>query len=231
MPCYATRAWHKISFMNTKLPLGRKTIAQIAIKFIAAQAVIMLAAGHLHAQQVYKSVDKNGRVTYSEVPPLPGSGDKLTADSASSGSLPYALQQVVSRYPVTLYTTADCGPCINARLMLTQRGVPFKERTVSSNEDIDAFKKLNTENTFPLATIASQQLKGYEETEWTKYLDAAGYPKSSTLPRNYKNAEATSLTPKKAAEKVEKTAADKPTVAKPASTPQEPINNPAGIRF
>lgn len=192
----------------------------------------MLASGHLYAQQVYKSVDKNGRVTYSEVPPLPGSGDKLTGDSASSVALPYALQQVVSRYPVTLYTTADCGPCITAKLMLTQRGIPFAERTVSSNEDIAAYKKLNNENNFPLATIAAQQLKGYEETEWTKYLDAAGYPKTSALPRNYRNTEATSLTPKKAVEKVEKAAvAEKSVEAKPSPAPQEPNNNPAGIKF
>jgi glutaredoxin len=203
-----------------------------AIKIIAILAIITQASGQLYAQQVYKSVDKNGRVTYSEVAPLPGSGEKLTGDSAASVALPYALQQVVSRYPVTLYTTADCGPCINARLMLTQRGVPFAERTVSSNEDITAYKKLNSENNFPLATIAAQQLKGYEESEWTQYLDAAGYPKSSTLPRNYRNAEATSLTPKKAVEKVEKAAvAEKPVAAKPSPAPQEPNNNPSGIKF
>jgi glutaredoxin len=206
-----------------------------AIKLIATLAIITTAATNLYAQQVYKSVDKNGRVTYSEVPPLPNSGDKLTGESAASPALPYTLQQVVSRYPVTLYTTKDCGPCINARLMLTQRGVPFAERTVTSNEDIDAFKKLNSENTFPLATIASQQLKGYEETEWTKYLDAAGYPKSSALPRNYRNAEPTSLTPKKAVEKTEKEIAEKPATTRPSqpttAAPQSPNNNPAGIKF
>ena len=206
---------------------------QFAIKLVVSLAIITPAIGPSYAQQVYKSVDKNGRVTYSEVPPLPGSGDKLTGDSAASVSLPYALQQVVSRYPVTLYTTADCGPCINARLMLTQRGVPFTERTVSSNEDITAYKRLNSDNNFPLATIAAQQLKGYEESEWTKYLDAAGYPKSSNLPRNYRNAEPVSLTQKKVVEKIEKAAvAEKPTSARPAATaPQEPNNNPAGIKF
>jgi glutaredoxin len=220
--------------MNTKMPQSRYSFVLKAINLVAIQAVLMLAAGHLYAQQVYKSIDKNGRVTYSETPPLPGSGDKLTGDSAPTASLPYSLQQVASRYPVTLYTTADCGPCINARLMLTQRGVPFKELTVSSNEDIAAYKKLNSDNNFPLVTIAAQQLKGYEETELTKYLDAAGYPKSSTLPRNYKNAEATSLTPKKVVEKTEKEVTEKPAsarVARPATAPQEPNNNPAGIRF
>ncbi|MEQ1535169.1 MAG: glutaredoxin family protein [Burkholderiaceae bacterium] len=220
--------------MNQMPVLNRFKTLQTAIKLIAVLAIITPASNQLYAQQVYKSVDKNGRVTYSEVPPLPGSGDKLTADPAASVSLPYALQQVVSRYPVTLYTTADCGPCINARLMLTQRGVPFAERTISSNEDIAAYKKLNIDNNFPLATIAAQQLKGYEETEWTKYLDAAGYPKSSTLPRNYKNAEATSLTPKKVVEKAEKEVTEKPAstrAARPAAAPQEPNNNPAGIKF
>jgi len=206
----------------------------ITIKLIAAQAIITLASSQLYAQQVFKSVDKQGRVTYSEVPPLPGSGDKLTGESTTAAPLPYALQQIVSRYPVTLYTAAECAPCINARLMLTQRGIPFTERTVASNEDIDAYKRLNGDNSLPLATIATQQLKGYEETEWTKYLDAAGYPKSSVLPRNYRNPEATSLTPKKA---VEKEVAEKPAAAatptripRPAM-PKEPNNNPAGIKF
>lgn len=213
--------------------LGLRKSLKNAAKIIAVLSIITPASGQLYAQQVYKSVDKNGRVTYSEVPPLPGSGDKLSGDSAASVSLPYALQQVVSRYPVTLYTTADCGPCISAKLMLTQRGVPFTERTVSSNEDITAYKRLNSDNNVPLATIAAQQLKGYEESEWTKYLDAAGYPKSSTLPRNYRNAEPVSLTPKKVVEKIEKTAVtEKPTSTRPAATAsQEPNNNPAGIKF
>ena len=206
-----------------------------AIKLIAALAIIMPATSHLYAQQVYKSVDKNGRVTYSEVPPLPSSGERLAGESAANPTLPYSLQQIVSRYPVTLYTAKDCAPCINARLMLTQRGVPFTERTVSSNEDIDAYKKLNGDTSLPLGTIASQQLKGYEELEWTKYLDAAGYPKSSNLPRNYRNPEATSLTPKKVSEKTEKEGADKPAPARPAqpaaAVPQAPSNNPAGIKF
>lgn len=212
-------------------PSHRKSL-QFAIKIIAAFAIITPDTGNFYAQQVYKSVDKNGRVTYSEVPPLPGSADKLTGESAASASLPYALQQIISRYPVVIYTTATCGPCVNAKLMLTQRGVPFTERTVSSNEDIDAYKKLNIDNTFPLVTIASQKLSGYEESEWTKYLDAAGYPKSSTLPRNYRQAAATSLVavaPKKAAEKPAATEKPAEETAKP--TPASPNSNPAGIKF
>lgn len=204
---------------------------KFAIHLIAAQAFILSTMGVLHAQQVYKSVDKQGRVTYSEVPPQPSAGDKLVGDSASSAALPYALQQVVSRYPVTLYTNADCSPCINARLMLTQRGVPFNERTIISNEDIEAYKRLNSEASLPMITIASQQLKGYEEAEWSKYLDAAGYPKTSTLPRSYRNPEPAPLVAvKKSPEKP--AVAEKPAPAQPVRpAPAAPNSNPAGIRF
>ena len=204
-----------------------------AIHLVAIQAIILPAMSGLHAQQVYKSVDKQGRITYSEVPPSAASGNKIIADGAGGGvsnpALPYALQQVVTRYPVTLYTNADCGPCINGRLLLTQRGVPFTERSIASNEDIDAYKRLNSDNTLPMLTIATQQIKGYEETEWTKYLDAAGYPKTSTLPRNYNNPAATPLTLKKVVEKP--TVVDQPPAVTGRPAPADTGSNPTGIKF
>ena len=204
-----------------------------AIHLVAIQAIILPAMSGLHAQQVYKSVDKQGRVTYSEVPPSAASGNKIIGDGAGGGvsnpALPYALQQVVTRYPVTLYTNADCGPCINGRLLLTQRGVPFTERSIASNEDIDAYKRLNSDNTLPMLTIATQQIKGYEETEWTKYLDAAGYPKTSTLPRNYNNPAATPLTVKKVVEKP--TVVDQPPAVTGRPAPADTGSNPTGIKF
>ena len=204
-----------------------------AIHLVAIQAIILPAMSGLHAQQVYKSVDKQGRVTYSEVPPSAASGNKIIGDGAGGGvsnpALPYALQQVVTRYPVTLYTNADCGPCINGRLLLTQRGVPFTERSIASNEDIDAYKRLNSDNTLPMLTIATQQIKGYEETEWTKYLDAAGYPKTSTLPRNYNNPAATPLTLKKVVEKP--TVVDQPPAVTGRPAPADTGSNPTGIKF
>lgn len=195
--------------MNSKLTCFDVLKLNNAIKLIATFALIASASSVLYAQQVYKSIDKQGRVTYSEIPPRPDAAAKLMGESASGPAISYTLQQIVNRFPVTLYTSANCAPCLNARVMLTLRGVPFTERTVTSNEDIEAYKQINGDNRLPLATIASQQLKGYEEEEWTKYLDAAGYPKTSTLPRNYRNPEATTLTPKKAAVKPEK--AEKPT--------------------
>ena len=62
------------------------------------------------------------------------------------------------------------------------RGIPFDERTVKSNEDVEALQRLSGQASLPLLTIGTQQLKGFSDAEWSQYLDAAGYPKSVQLP-------------------------------------------------
>ena len=74
--------------------------------------------------------------------------------------------------------------------------MPFRERTVSSNQDIDALKALTGgEASVPFATIGQQQLRGFNDAEWTQYLDLAGYPKQSQLPASYRPAPPSPLVP------------------------------------
>jgi len=114
--------------------------------------------------------------------------------------------------------------------MLSARGVPFAERTVTTNEDIEALKRLATGATLPMLTIGGQQLRGYSEAEWTQFLDAAGYPKSSQLPPGYAQAPATPLV---AADQPQRSRpAAEPTAALPPASPPPPAeDNPAGIKF
>ena len=158
-----------------------------------ACTLLALAASHAQAQTVYRIVGPDGKVSFSDQPPPPSSNAKVTSagkgGSAGSGnvSLPFELKEVVQRYPVTLYTSEDCGPCGAARSLLVTRGVPFDERTIKSNEDIEALQRLSGQNSLPLVSIGSQQLKGFSDAEWSQYLDAAGYPKSAQLPASYRN--------------------------------------------
>ncbi|HMS26001.1 MAG TPA: glutaredoxin family protein [Burkholderiaceae bacterium] len=223
--------------MTTPLPYSTTIVAaRIATKSVALSiaflTIAITATGHLQAQQVYKSIDKQGRVTYSQIPPKPGSEDKLTGNSATNPSLPFTLQQVTNRYPVTLYTIPDSPYCVNARLYLMQRGIPFTEKTVNTSEDKAEFKQRSFENIFPTLTIGNQQLKGFNDIEWSSYLNAAGYPAKSALPNNYTNPAPTPLVAaKKAAEKPNAAAtpaAPKPT-AEPVRAPDP--SNPTGIKF
>ncbi len=209
----------------------------------AASLLMALASVGAQAQNVYRIVGPDGKVTFSDRPPAettapparsPAAPAAATASPAAvNGALPYELRQVANRYPVTIYTGNDCAPCGSLRNMLTSRGVPYTERTVASNEDIAALQRLSGSTSLPFGTIGGQQLVGFSDAEWIQYLDAAGYPKQSQLPSNYRQPAPTPLV---AAKPVEAAPAAEPKApARPALPP--PVNdgptpsNPAGIRF
>lgn len=197
--------------------------------------LLLLATASVFAQQVYRQVDKNGKVVFSDQPPAADARPAATTAGPTGGNgataaLPYELRQVVQRYPVMLYTTEQCAPCGAGRSLLITRGVPFEERTIGTEEDSKALQQLSGQTSLPLLSIGAQQLKGFSDAEWSQYLDAAGYPKSNQLPAGYRTAQPRPLI-----------AQSKPPVAAPAPAaiaPPPPADsgaptpgNPAGIRF
>ena len=160
-------------------------------------------------------------------------GGAGSAGTSGGATLPYQLTQTMQRYPVTLYTSKDCAPCHSGRNLLVNRGVPFTEKTVESNDDVAALQRQAGAAELPVVTIGAQRLKGYSDTEWSQFLDAAGYPKSSQLPANYRRPAATPLVAVQAAPTPAATpAADAaPTPAEPSVAPLRTLTNPAGIRF
>lgn len=215
---------------------------------LLATLLMTLVCASAQAQGVYRIVGPDGKVTFSDRPPADASANAQPARTAndasavantnSNSALPYELRQVANRFPVTLYTGNDCPPCTSARNMLTSRGIPFTERTVSSSEDIAALQRLSGAAALPFGTIGGQQLAGFSEGEWVQYLDAAGYPKQSVLPRNYRQPAPTPLVAVKVAEPAATPSSAPAAPAAPSRVrPPAPANdgpspsNPAGIRF
>ena len=220
------------------------SVARLAA--LAACATGALLATATQAQQVHRIVGPDGKVTFSDRAPEDKKAQSTVLSTASGGAasnpaLPSELRQIASRFPVTLYTGESCSPCQQARQLLIQRGVPFTERSVNTNDDLDALRRLSGESALPFGTIGRQQLKGFSDAEWTQYLDAAGYPAQSRLPRGYTQPAATPLAPAKAptasAPDAPQEAASAPTgrprrQAPPPPPPGAPTpSNPAGIRF
>lgn len=220
------------------------SVARLAALAVCATGALLATAAQ--AQQVHRIVGPDGKVTFSDRAPEDKKAQSTVLSTASSGgasnpALPSELRQVASRFPVTLYTGESCSPCQQARQLLVQRGVPFTERSVNTNDDIDALRRLSGESALPFGTIGRQQLKGFSDAEWTQYLDAAGYPAQSRLPKGYTQPAATPLAPAKApaasAPDAPQEAASAPTgrlrrQAPPPPPPGGPTpSNPAGIRF
>jgi glutaredoxin len=141
----------------------------------------LLLCANAQAGEVFRSIDDSGKVHYSDSP-LTGSDDveelKLDKAPIPNVDLPYETQQAMKNFPVTLYTFPSCGSaCEQARALLNKRGIPFTEKSLVKQEDIDAYRKDSGDSQVPAATIGKTWAKGFLEETWNKDLDVAGYPK------------------------------------------------------
>lgn len=144
--------------------------------------VALMFAGNAQAE-LYRSIDKDGKVHYSDVP-LQGSEDvaavKVDKVPTPDETLPYETRRAMQNFPVSLYTFPDCGSaCKVARDHLVKRGIPFSEKSLIKQEDIDTFRKDSGDNQMPALSIGKTWLKGFLEEKWAKELDIAGYPKAA----------------------------------------------------
>ena len=214
-----------------------------SVRLAALAALVSCAAlwGTASQAQVFRIVGPDGKVTFSDRPPPDGKATAAPTVTMSGGggsstaTLPADLRTPAGRFPVTLYTTADCAPCLTARNFLATRGIPYTEKTVTTQDDAKALQNLSGEVRLPFATIGGQHVRGFAESEWSAYLDAAGYPKTSRLPPSWRNPAPTPLVavqaaPAQQAARPQQPAQPAQVEATPAPSDPSPAN-PAGIRF
>ena len=151
-------------------------------------AFSLLAFALTAAAQLYRWTDSGGKVHYTDTPPPASATDVQKkararpggAESASAASQPYALQQAVKNFPVTIYTAGDCGnPCKKGIDHLKKRGVPYTEKAVNTKADIDAVVKLSGAAEVPVLVVGIVVKSKFEEGAWDEALDTAGYPKAA----------------------------------------------------
>ena len=145
---------------------------------VAAAATCLAAAAQ---STLYRWVDKDGKVHFTDVPPPPDAKNatqKRYGPGVVDVDVPFATQAAVRKNPVMLYVVPNCEPCARGRELLANRGVPFSERDAMANvETQQALKKLTGDLNVPLLIIGESRIKGFEEGSWNAALDGAGYPK------------------------------------------------------
>lgn len=144
---------------------------------------LALASSGLFAE-TYRWVDANGRVVVSDTPP-PGKAKNVAKSgesTADEGFMSFETKKAVDNFPVTLYTSPDCvAECKQARDLLNGRGVPFTEKMLQKQEDVDELKKLVGDAFVPALKVGKQAARGFEPGAYNNLLDLAGYPKSAPL--------------------------------------------------
>jgi len=153
-------------------------------------AILMMAAAASAGAQLYRWTDDKGKVHFSDSPPPPGARDvrkkgipvQVSPAPAATPGVPFAVQQAMKDFPVTLYSTPGCEACDLARKLLNARGVPFKEVSVSTEKDIADLKSAVGSNSVPSMLVGAGVVMGFEEGAYQRALDHAGYPKTGVVP-------------------------------------------------
>ena len=158
--------------------------ASIAARFLTAFALLLLISGLAAAQvqQVYRYIDLDGRVVYSDKPPPPTAKDaqakRIGANSIETSDLSYATAQAQERYPVTLYSFSCGVVCDTAQGVLNKRGVPHTVIDVSAGDGAERLKRLSGGLDAPTIQVGDQYATGFNEGKWQAMLNDAGYPKT-----------------------------------------------------
>ena len=204
---------------------------------LRAAAFAAAALAPLGATAQSKWIGPDGSVNYGDRPPPSASAASASRPAsraapapADDASLPYAVRTASARFPVTLYTTPSCRPCDDARAHLTKRGIPFAEKTITTASDAAAFRAEGfAEPNLPALRVGSQRASGFESEGWDRLLDAAAYPRASTLPPGWRPAPATPLAAREApAQPPLAASADEPPAPEPsrprAAAPERPAS-------
>lgn len=158
------------------------------MKTIRLSFLLILFFSCVAQAELYKWVGADGKVNYSDIPP-PQSVAKVETKTISgtdrSVALPYELAQAVKNMPVTLYSTDKCVPCSEGRNFLKKNGIPFTEKTVSTNEDNDKLMQISGSTQIPILIVGKNKLVGFSSSDWRTNLTQAGYPETNLLPTNY----------------------------------------------
>lgn len=206
----------------------------------AALLLLLLTASAAQAQ-MYKWKDERGVTHFTETPP-PASAKKAEVKNYGTGStgsvdLPSELAEVVRARPVVLYTSAKCGPCDQARQLLITRGIPYREKTVSSDDDHAALRKAGSNGELPMLLVGRSRQLGFEAATWDGILSEAGYPPTKMLPAGYSNPAPTPAAPPRppSAEDVARAKSDAAKAAAAAEKARRdretPQNAPENFRF
>jgi len=159
--------------------------ASSRIPSIAGLVLIAICGSGLaiaQVQQVYRYVDPEGRVVYSDKPPPPNARDaqakRIGRNTIETSNLSYTAALAEERFPVTLYTFG-CGTiCDTASALLNKRGVPHTVVDVGQGDGADKLKRLTGGLDAPALQVGDQFTTGFNENRWQSMLSEAGYPQT-----------------------------------------------------
>lgn len=141
--------------------------------------IALLSVSPAHAATLYKWIDPDGNVSYHDRPPPSGAGYRVEEKNVKTAPAADASADAATKAPVVLYLAPGCGPCDSARAYLEARGVPYTEKNVEGDPEIQKeLMERAGQLSVPTITVGPKVMRGYLESLLEGELDAAGYPRT-----------------------------------------------------
>lgn len=134
---------------------------------------------------MYKSITADGRVIYSDHPPVDGKVVKtITPDSTPSTALPLsaldqlrklrALRPAVteSGAGVVLYSASWCGYCAKAKAYLAAKGMAYREIDIDTPAGLDSFAHAGGGKGVPLLVSGGRRIQGFSTAAYDEFFSA-----------------------------------------------------------
>lgn len=141
-------------------------------------SIALFCAGSLlaHADTLYKSVGPDGKITYSDKPPIKGNVEKkLIFRNLPSTKLPASASSKLTQVgdktaiskpkanvaAVTLYTASWCGYCKQAKAYLANQKINYREVDIESQDGMVEFSQAGGSGAVPLLIAGKESLQGF----------------------------------------------------------------------
>ena len=171
-----------------------KNIASPACSFASRLTIGLIASACLlatvaTAQEIFRWVDKAGKVHYGDLPPPPAEvksleAKKLTDSVIEQADVSFAVSAAMKNNPVTLYANSCGEQCANAKALLAKRGIPFAEKNPETDPAAAlALKEKVGALSVPTIVIGTSNISGFDEASWNAALTGAGYSNSGPSQR------------------------------------------------
>ncbi|MGB1884883.1 MAG: glutaredoxin family protein [Gammaproteobacteria bacterium] len=136
----------------------------------------LVAAAGSQAVTVVECVDADGNASFMDKCP-PGWAKKSEKLIRRGGPREPSLSEIAAANPIIFYTVPDCDACDLVRNAMTGRNIPFRERDVQDNAEMQQeLQEVSGGLTVPALKIGDRVLSGYSRDAIDDALADAGYP-------------------------------------------------------
>jgi glutaredoxin len=145
---------------------------------------MLLGITPAQAGKLYKLVDEQGNITYSDTRPDSDAGSVEEQDvSPAAGEESAGLDQLADDTPIMFYSVPECAACDMVRTYLGNTGFPYTELQVDDDYDAQQKMKAAVGNlNVPTVTVGGRTLSGFNASALDAVLDVAGYPVGAEVP-------------------------------------------------